>query len=805
MPDNKIGLEAIFENAQFQQGISSYNASVKDASSNTDESASTMSAAWEGLSAVGAIAFTAIGVGIAAMTAALGLAVTAAMETEDVMARMEFVVGNVGERTGVTADDVLALADSLSQVLPIDDEVITQAITMGLTFDGVNKDNIQPLISAAADLAAWTGKDLPAAMRELSMAISDPDKAMRLLRDANITLTDSEMDTLKGFKDVGDTAGATTFLLEQLKTKGIIGLGEAMGQTASGKMTIMQTALGNLQEALGGGLLEALKGVFDKITEFANNPDTIGFFTELGAKIGEFASAVIARMPDIMTSIQGVVAWLSENKPLIVGILAAIGVALAAFGYTAAAAGIAAMAGLWPVIAVMAVIGVVVGVLYKAWTENWGGIQGKVAKAWAQMKPVFDKLQAWLAVNMPKAIKALSDFWTKTLLPAIEKVVGWIVDNVLPLLVDLVLWLGDNIPKAIKTLSDFWTKTLLPAIQTVADWIDGTLMPILSVLRDWLETYLTAALETLSDIWLNVLLPAITAVFDFIQNVLIPAFQAIAAVISGVLTSALNALSALWTNVLLPAITAVWSFIQNYLVPIFNALSNLMTAVVGLAVAVLAAVWKNVLLPTLTAVWDAVSNVIDIFQEIVSTINGALSSALNTLTGLWKDHILPALTDVYNFIDTHIIQVLGRLASEVTGNLMDALNPFVTFLEGVFLSAFEGIRDAIQWVVNLINEMIDAVNSFVVPDWWPALPSSSNNNFMGFQPQLQAAEAKALPIVTAQLNILASLRDVAGGSTGTPTNGSISNSSQKTNTYVYGANFNVSGPSGFIEVMQGLK
>jgi len=200
MADNEIGLQAIFENEQFQQGIAEYNSSVKDASSNTESGASTMSAAWSGLSAVGAIAFTAIGAGIAALTAELYLAVDAAMETEQVMARMEFVVGNVGDRTGVTAEDVLALADSLSQVLPIDDEVITSAITMGLTFDGVTKDNIEPLIAAAADLAAWTGKDLPATMRELSMAISDPDKAMRLLRDANITLTDAEMKTLKAFK-----------------------------------------------------------------------------------------------------------------------------------------------------------------------------------------------------------------------------------------------------------------------------------------------------------------------------------------------------------------------------------------------------------------------------------------------------------------------------------------------------------------------------------------------------------------------------------------------------------------------------
>ena len=780
--DNQIGLEAVFENEQFQRGISEYNSSVSNSSSATESGASTMSAAWEGLSAVGAIAFTAIGVGIAAMTAELYLAVDAAMETEDVLARMEFVVENVGERTGVTSEQVLEMADAISQVVPIDDEVITSAITMGLTFDGVNKDNIQPLIAAAADLATWTGKDLPSTMKTLALAISDPDRAMRLFKEANVTLTDAEMDTLKGFKDVGDTAGATAFILEQLKNKGIIGLGEAMGETAKGKMTIMQTALGNLQEALGGGLLDSLKGVFDKITEFANDPKTIGFLTELGQKIGEVATNVISRLPDIMTTIEGIVTWLSENKPLIVGILAAIGVAMLAFGYTTAAAGIAAMAGLWPVIAVMAVVGAAVALLYRAWTENWGGIQEKVAKAWKQVKPVFDQLKLWLSVNIPKALKVLADIWEKVLLPAIETVITWIVDNVLPLAVELVLWLGENIPKALKTLADFWTKTLLPAIQTVANWIDGTLIPILTVLRDWLATYLTNAITALSALWTNVLLPAITAVYNFINTVLIPIFNSLVTVISGALTVAINILAGIWTNVLLPALTAVWDFIQNSLMPLFEALANLVSAVVGLAVKVLAGLWQNVLLPALSAVWSFIQNsILPIFNTVANVISGVLSSAITTLSNLWNNVLLPAITAV-----------------------MDALEPLASFLSGVLQRAFEGIRDIIEWVIEKINLLADAINNITLPPWLtPGSPTPFEMGLRGINAELSKLARIALPAIRVQMDVLGVVRDVAGVGSRSMT-GSVSSSSQRTSNYLYGANFNIPGPSGFIETLQGL-
>jgi len=782
MPDNAIGLEAIFENEQFQQGISSYNSSVKDASSNTESSAGTMSAAWAGLSSVGLIAFEAIGVGVAALTAELYLAVDAAMETEQVMARMEFVVGNVGDRTGVTSEQVLELADSLSQVLPLDDEIITSAITMGLTFDGVTKDNIEPLIAAAADLATWTGKDLPSTMKTLALAISDPDRAMRLFKEANVTLTDAEMDTLKGFKDVGDTAGATAFILEQLKNKGIIGLGQAMGETASGKLTIMQTALGNLQEALGGGLLDSLKGVFDKITAFANDPRTVTFFTDLGVKIGDFAEKMIARLPDIITSIEGVVTWLTNNKPIIAGVLAAIGVAMLAFGYTAAAAGIAAMAGLWPVIAVMAVVGAAVALLYKAWTENWGGIQEKVTKAWNQVKPVFDNLQKWLGVNLPKVLKVLSDFWEKTLLPAIKTVVAWIVDNVLPLAVELVLWLGENIPKALKVLADFWTKTLWPAIQTVGNWIENVLIPTLSTLKDWLATHLTNALNTLSAIWTNVLLPAITAVANFFNTVLIPAFNAIVSVISGVLTTAINVLAGIWTNVLLPALTAVWNFIQNSIMPLFNALANLVSAVLGLAISVLAGLWQNVLLPALTAVWNFIkNNVMSIFEAVANTISNVLSPVITFLSDLWTNVLLPAIQKV-----------------------LDKLKPLSDFLSNVLQKAFEGIRDIIQWVIDKINLLADAISNIVLPPWLtPGSPTPFEMGLRGINAELSKLARVALPAIRVQMDVLGAVRDVAGVGNRSMA-GSVSSSSQRTSNYLYGANFNIPGPSGFIETLQGL-
>lgn len=748
--DNLIGLEAIFDDKDFQSGIDSYNRAVSDADENTSNAGSSMSQVWDGLVVVGQAAFMALAAGIAAVTAELYLAVDAAFEAEDAMARVEFVVANVADRTGVTTDEVNDLASALSKVLPIDDEVISQAIAMGLTFDGVNQDNIQPLISAAADLAAWTGGDLPSAMKNLSLSITDPDRAMRLFKEANITLTEEQKKTLKSMGDMGDTAGTTQFILERLAEKGITGLGEVMGDTAKGKMSIMQTALGNLQEALGAGLLDSMKGVFDRITEFANDPRIIDFLTELGARIGAVVENILTKLPSIFAVLEGVITWLSDNKPVIIGILAAIGAGMAAFAITSAASAITVAASFAPVIAVLAAIGIVAGIFVKAWQEDWGGIQGKVADAWAKVKPVFEKLQAWMKEMLPKALKALGDYWTKVLLPAMKTVIVWLVDNVLPVLVDLVLWLGDNIPKAIQAASNFFKNTLIPALKAAGDWIENTLIPALQNMRDWFQVHVVNGIKTLIDI------------------------------IRGAFTSALNALSNLWNNILLPAITAVYNFINNNIMPIFQALANLVDAVLNLALKVLAGIWANILLPAIQGVYNFIGNIIKAFNDVVNVVKGPLGGALTTLSEMW---------------DT---------VKEGIQRLWDKLEPFRSFLAGALLTAFNGIKKVIETIVTWIQNLADSINNLELPDWLtPGSPTPFEIGLKGINEQLKKLASASLPAIRQQMDVLATVREVPGIASAA-TAGSVSNSNQSTRNYVYGANFNIPGPSGFIESLQGL-
>ncbi len=712
----KIGLQAVFEDADFQKGIADYNSAVSDSSSATDKAATGMGGAWEGLSSVGGAAWAGIGIAIAAAVTEMYIAIDAAMETQDIMAAMEFQIGKTGDITGITSEQVIGLADSLSKVLPIDDEVITQAITMGMRFDNVTKDNIEPLIKAAADLSASTGKALPDSMKTLALAIADPEKAMRLFRDANVTLTDAEEKQLKSWKESGDVLATQEFILDKVNAK-VGGLAATMGQTASGKAKIMQTAFGNLHETLGGPLLDSLTGVFDKLTNFANDPRTLDFLSELGTKIGSVASSIVDSLPDMFSVIDGVVTWLQDNQPIVIAVLAAIGVAMVALGVTSATALAPVVTAALPVIAIMAAVGAAAALLSTAWQEDWGGIQTEVKKAWDKILPIIERLQVWLGKNLPIALQILSDFWTGVLLPAIKAVVTWWIDNIFPLYVNTAMWLSEKLPVALKFLADFWVNVLLPAIQAVASWISQNVLPLFSALQGWLGVVIPAAIQILSNYW---------------------------------------------SNVLLPAINAVWGFIKTNLIPLFNALGELLSAVVGAAVRVLANLWTNTLLPAL------------------QTIAGYISSTLNP--------ILRAIGDV---VSTYVLPLIAPLA---------------TFLKNVLLKAFEGIATIIQTIIDNIKILTDALSKLALP---PALTPGSPTPFeiglRGINKELEKMAMATLPAVQYQMEVSGVARDVNSAPAGVGSNsGSISNSNQNTNNYLYGTQFNIPGPSGFVEAMQGL-
>lgn len=430
-----------------------------------------------------------------------------------------------------------------------------------------------------------------------------------------------------------------------------------------------------------------------------------------GDYLNDYLTELPEGMRDAVKGIGKFFSTLEENEGLIVGVLAAIGAAIAVFVYTTVVPAVLSLiTTMAPIIAIMALVGVAAYLLYEAWQSNFGGIRDFVTNLWeTKLKPIFDAMKVWLKENIPLALDWLADKWENVLLPAIETVGVWIADNLIPVLETIVEWLWVNIPIAIDWLSNAWETILLPAIESVYAFIVEQVIPIFVKVAEWLSVNIPAAIEAAKGFWENVLLPALQSVWEFVQTHVIPLWDAVAELVSTVVGLAITVMAGIWENILLPAINAVWEFIQTYLLPLFTALGEFFDTVFTLALTALAGLWENVLLPAITKVTDWISD--------------KLTPIIEGMVDYWNDHLLPIIQDVGDWISDKLT------------------------------SAFDTLGGAVDKVTGFIKDMTDGLKNITLPAWLtPGSPTPFEIGLYGIGTALDMLNRRQLPSFEANLS-----------------------------------------------------
>src|SRR5512139_1768004 len=115
-PSQKIGLQAILEDASFKKGIAEYVKSVQNADAQTQKASNDINAAGQkmgqGLNA-GSLVGVASMLGLAA---SFGSVISKAAEAERAQALLESVIKSTGGAAGISADAANKLASSISNV-----------------------------------------------------------------------------------------------------------------------------------------------------------------------------------------------------------------------------------------------------------------------------------------------------------------------------------------------------------------------------------------------------------------------------------------------------------------------------------------------------------------------------------------------------------------------------------------------------------------------------------------------------------------------------------------------------------------
>ena len=184
---------------------------------------------------------------------------------------------------------------------------------------------------------------------------------------------------------------------------------------------------------------------------------------------------------DSRTALDNLIKFIDEHQTTFKVLAFIVGIVLvAAFIAWAIAAGIAAvntLIALAPIILIVGAIMAIVGLLYLAWVNNWGGIQEKVRAVvdWfnGTAKPILET--AFEIIK--KAAKILFELWKELVdkvWEALKKLINFISDTFVPVFEDRMNFIKGIIEKMIPT----WVKqidTMSGAFQKVADTIGNVL------------------------------------------------------------------------------------------------------------------------------------------------------------------------------------------------------------------------------------------------------------------------------------------------------------------------------------------
>jgi hypothetical protein len=275
----------------------------------------------------------------------------------------------------------------LAKVLGVDvDEVLSKVET-------AMRGRTAGLKDYGVQIEAGTGKatDMAKAQGHVEKATADQAKAQEHLTEVQAGLAGKTSLTAAEHKRLADAqAGVTKANMERLGTEADVANATS---TSSAATDILNQFLDQTDQY--GGRADTTMGTFHA---------TMGNLTE------QIGLALIPVLTTLMPIVQGLADWATNNKAAFTAIVIIVGAMALAFSIAATAAGIMAVATwatLWPVLAVIGGIALLVAAVIII-IKYWGDLVQWFKDGWHAVQDVIDKLGPLIALFGPLGVAILT-------------------------------------------------------------------------------------------------------------------------------------------------------------------------------------------------------------------------------------------------------------------------------------------------------------------------------------------------------------------------------------------------------------
>jgi lambda family phage tail tape measure protein len=186
-------------------------------------------------------------------------------EAQYAQAQLAIAFADTGAAMGETLAGLDDYAAALSKTTTFSEPAIKSTEAVLLTFNKLQ--GIIPRVTQdAADMAARFGGDISTAAMQLGRALQDPERGIMTLRRAHIQLTETQIEAVKAFVAVGETAQAQDIILAAVE-KRVHGSADAMANTLGGALTQLKNAFGALFDIKSDALNQGIKDLRDSISD----------------------------------------------------------------------------------------------------------------------------------------------------------------------------------------------------------------------------------------------------------------------------------------------------------------------------------------------------------------------------------------------------------------------------------------------------------------------------------------------------------------------------------------------------------
>lgn len=333
---------------------------------------------------------------------------------------------------------------------------------------------------------------------------------------------------------------------------------------------------------------------------------------------------------------------------------------------------------------------------------------------------VFDGLRAVFGETsfidgLETAFDDIVSFITTTLIPGLDKIRAWFLEEALPGVLDFVQnTVLPGIQDFFDFLSEAWTY-VGPALQRFGDWFMNDVLP---QLIDFVQNTVLPAVQDffgfLSEAW-DIVGPALAKLAIWFLEDALPRIQTfISETVIPAINDFVNKLREIWDKVSPFLLKLLNWFINEGLPAIIDFIENTVVPAVDDFVETLKGIWEDVE-PVLQKLYtwfveEALPAIIDFIEN---TAAPAFEKFIDWLSGIW-DKVQPGLEKLFDFLSTTLFPIFQDILEgivipaiqkliDIVGGIWDLLSTPLNNVLGLFEDIFGKIVDTIFQVVNWLT------------------------------------------------------------------------------------------------------